>query len=101
MTSTKDTILWDANTGTSIKTLGGNRSYLSNVAWSHDGNNLASTSMDETIALWDANTGKLIRTVGINMPSAWDVAWSTDSKTLDKVRIRTEPSNSGMSILII
>jgi hypothetical protein len=31
------------------KTLGGHRFDLSNVAWSHDRNNLASTSMDRAL----------------------------------------------------
>ena len=55
--------LWDANTGTLRNTLTGHTGLVESVAFSPDGNTIASGSWDETIRLWDANTGTLRNTL--------------------------------------
>ena len=53
--------LWDANTGTLINTLTEHTDGVSSVAFSPDGNTIATGSDDDTVRLWDANTGTLIK----------------------------------------
>jgi WD40 repeat protein len=53
--------LWDAATGTLIRTFEGHSSEVSSVAFSADGARVLSGSNDGTIKLWDAATGALTR----------------------------------------
>ncbi len=45
-------ILWDVATGTAITTLGGHTDRIFGVAFSPDGNFLATTSFDKTVKIW-------------------------------------------------
>ena len=102
--------LWDARTGTLIRTLArksvpsvqdaptlGRRShgayykdFVYSVAFSPDGNSIASGSRDGTVRLWDAGTGDLIHTLtghtsevhSISFSEAYSVAFSPDGNTL-------------------
>jgi WD40 repeat protein len=60
--------LWDINTDQCLKTLRGHTDGVSSVAWSRDGQTLASGSSDETIKLWDVNTGKCLKTLRTERP---------------------------------
>ena len=55
--------LWDANTGSPLRTLTGHTSWVLSVSFSPDGNTLASGSNDNTVRLWDATTGSPLRTL--------------------------------------
>ena len=44
-------------------TLRGHKGYINRIAWSPDGQTLASLSRDKTIRLWDAETGELCQTL--------------------------------------
>jgi WD40 repeat protein len=75
-------MLWDAASGTEIRTLQGHSSSVNSVAFSPDGRTLASGSGDNTIKLWDAESGDEIRTLQGHSDMVWSVAFSTDGRTL-------------------
>src|SRR5258706_7284245 len=60
-------------------TLPGHTSSITRIAWSPDGNILASPSGDRTIKLWDTITGQLLHTLSDHTDSINDVAWSPDN----------------------
>ena len=71
--------LWSTETGENIKTLTGHTSGVSSVAFSPDGETLASGSQDGTVRFWDAQTGENIKTLtGYSV----SVAFSPDGETL-------------------
>ena len=62
--SDDDTLkLWDAATGTELRTLAGHSGCVTACAVSPDGAFVVSASNDQTLKLWDAATGKKLRTL--------------------------------------
>jgi len=75
--------LWDTATGTVKTTLEGHQWYVSSIAYSPDGNILASASADQTIRLWNLDTGETRQSIDIPNPSRWTaLAFSPDGKWL-------------------
>lgn len=84
--------LWDAQTGGHKTTLTGHTKRVNSVAYSPDGNIIASGSTDGMVRLWDVATGKhkaiLKRTNWINSLFPWlnapvnSVAYSPDGNTV-------------------
>lgn len=75
--------LWDAATGKEIRTLKGHTYDVVSVAFSPNGQILASGSRDKTVKLWDVATGQEIRTLtgkGFFMVIA--IAFSPDGRVL-------------------
>ena len=60
----------------------GHQDFISRIAWSPNGQLLASPSIDGTICVWDKETKKLYKRFKETSISAFSVAWSPDSKSL-------------------
>ena len=56
--------------------------WVTSVAYSPDGDALASGSFNHIVRLWDATTGELRTTLRGHTNSVWDVAYSPDGSTL-------------------
>ena len=55
-------IIWDVTTGKSIQTFRGHSDVVRSIAYSPNGNSIASGSEDATVKLWDVNTGNCTKT---------------------------------------
>ncbi len=55
--------LWKVDTGKQLQTLNGHQDRVSSLAFSPDGQTLASGSMDNTIKLWKVSNGELVTTM--------------------------------------
>lgn|GEM_PF-5976370 len=75
--------LWDLATASEIRKLEGHKDNIQSLAFSPDGETLASASHDRTIQLWNVKTGKQIRKFGLEEGAepSW-VGFSTDGKTV-------------------
>jgi WD40 repeat protein len=60
--------LWAVNIGQCLKTWRGHSSQVLSVAFSPDGETLASSSADETIRLWSIHTGDCIKILRVDRP---------------------------------
>jgi sugar lactone lactonase YvrE len=65
-----------------LRTLEGHSHWLHSVAWSPDGQTLASAASDNTIHLWVVRDGTLVRRLQGHAGSVRDVAWSPDGQML-------------------
>jgi WD40 repeat protein len=74
--------LWDATTGSLIKTFLGHTSTITGLAFSPDGTKIASTSDDRTAKLWDVASGTLLTTFSPSAGPVKQVAFSADNKIL-------------------
>ncbi|MFO0880371.1 MAG: protein kinase [Gemmataceae bacterium] len=77
------TRIWDASTGKQIRSLAepGQWANVKAVAWSPDGQQLATGTQNSTAQIWDVRTGKVVRKVrhtgGVDC-----LAWSPDGKQM-------------------
>src|SRR5262249_44778629 len=55
--------VWDTQTGRVTPTLKGHTAIVTSVAFSSDGQRLASASLDGTVKVWDAQTGQEVLTL--------------------------------------
>ncbi|MGH8886142.1 MAG: WD40 repeat domain-containing protein, partial [Egibacteraceae bacterium] len=56
--------------------------WVRGVAWSPDGQRIATASGDRTVRLWEAQTGTELAIAGVHEDSVEDVAWSPDSQRI-------------------
>jgi WD40 repeat protein len=76
--------LFESGSGREIQLIG-HRDFVSGVAFSPDGEMLATGSVDATIKLWSAKDGRNIATLTGHMEEATDVGFSPDGRTLASV----------------
>ena len=74
--------LYDARTGEERNLLTDRTSSVHSVAFSPDGQTLASGGADGNIALWDANTGEYLKTLTGHRDVVRSLAFSPDGQTL-------------------
>jgi WD40 repeat protein len=77
-------VISDASSGQLLQTLGSgvNMRRLFAIAWSPDGNYLASGGNDEKVRIWDVATGKLILAYRKHTSTVYDLAWSPDGSKI-------------------
>ena len=63
-------------------TLQGHKDFISRIAWSPDGQSLASGSFDRTLKLWDTDRGELRQTLEGHTLNIHSVAWSPNGRLL-------------------
>lgn len=71
-----------ASQGTQPKKLIGHSDMVLSLAFSRNGETLASASADRTVNLWDVQTGRVKQTMRGHTSSVWSVAMSPDGKML-------------------
>jgi len=75
--------LWEVATGRELRTLAGHSASVNSLAFSPDGQTLASSgSKDKTIKLWEVATGNLLRTLIGHSAFVMSVALSAEGKKL-------------------
>ncbi len=74
--------LWDTATGNEVLTLHGHDGAITGVAFSPDGQHLATSSVDRTVRLWSAATGSVVRRFDGHTDVVSSVAFSPDGKHL-------------------
>ncbi len=79
-------LVLDSATGKILITLKGHQDYISGLAWSPDGDRLASSSHDNAAIVWNVDTGEpIIKLEGHSDSTGWairDIAWSPDGEFL-------------------
>jgi WD40 repeat protein len=74
--------VWDAETGTLIRTLREHEGEVKSVSFSGDGRLVASGSADRTVRVWHAETGKPLRTLRGHGSAVRSVSFSPDGRRL-------------------
>jgi len=73
---------WDSVTGKELFSLKGHAGWVTSVAFSSDGQRLASGSEDKTVKIWDSVTGKELFSLKGHAGGVTSVAFSSDGQRL-------------------
>jgi WD40 repeat protein/tRNA A-37 threonylcarbamoyl transferase component Bud32 len=97
--------LWDSSTGQELLSLKGHAYRLSSMAFSPDGQRLASGGFDQTVKLWDGSTGQELRTFEGHEGLVTAVAFSPDGLRLASTgfdqTVRIWDSGTGQPVLCL
>jgi WD40 repeat protein len=76
--------IWEVKSGKFVRALVGHHRDVSCLAWSPDGNTLASGGVngDQTVRLWDTRSGQTLRILREHKVHVSRIAWSADGKHL-------------------
>jgi dipeptidyl aminopeptidase/acylaminoacyl peptidase len=74
--------IWEAATGKLLATFQSQRGWESTVAFSPDGNDLASGNIEKIVTIWDPATGRQRRSIRGHTGAIHTVAYSPDGKRL-------------------
>jgi WD40 repeat protein/Flp pilus assembly protein TadD len=77
-----DVQIFSAATGAALRTWKGHTRPVTNLAFSPDGQRLATASMDRTVRVWEAANGRLLGTLAGHYAYVWGVAFSPDGRRL-------------------
>jgi WD40 repeat protein len=72
-----DVYIWNVAAGAGVR-LAGHNGWIAGLAFSPDGQTLASVSGDHTLRLWDVMGKKELKRFQGNLDEVWAVAWSTN-----------------------
>jgi len=78
----RDVLLWQIAGTRQLATLAGHTAWITSIAFSPDGNMLASNSNDHTIRLWDVPTGQCLITLRGHTSGVQTIAFSPDGNLL-------------------
>ena len=92
--SGRTTQLWDASSGECLLTYRGHLGKVTSVAWSPDGQRIASSGLaEDSIQVWSANTGQHLLTCKGHLGKVSSVAWSPDGQ-----RVASGSSNKTVQV---
>ena len=74
--------IWDALTGQEKFALRGHKYATTSIAYSHDGQQVATAGFDQTVRVWEAATGKELVKLQGHSGNVMSVAFSPDDKPL-------------------
>ena len=73
--------IWNATTGTLVRTLEGHTARVTSVSWGLDGKTVATASFDGTVRIWDTQDGQLLQNRQLDAP-IYGIAWHPNKPEL-------------------
>ena len=94
--------IWDARSGEEVRQFPGHSALITSVAYSPDGQQIVTASVDRTARIWDATSGKEVRhLVGHGAP-IWSAVFSPDGEQIvtacDDKTARVWDAKSGLEV---
>lgn len=74
--------IWNTTTGKMLLQYNGHADFVESIAWSPDGKNIISASVDGSIQVWAANSGKKLRDIEEHERNVITAAFSPDGKRI-------------------